>query len=190
MDKILPPLSKISIKATRAVLFIVSFRYNAAMAKKKKSGNSGNTIAQNKKARHDFHLSNNTECGIVLTGWEVKALRAGRCQLVDSYVFIREGEAWLYGCLITALPTAAAYIVTEPKRERKLLLHKREIEKLEQQINAKGYTCVCTALYWKGHIVKVDIALAKGKQDHDKRNADKDKDWAKQKERTMKHSVR
>jgi len=172
------------------VLFIVSFRYNAAMAKKKKSGNSGNTIAQNKKARHDFHLSNNTECGVVLTGWEVKALRAGRCQLVDSYVFIRDGEAWLYGCLITALPTATAYIITEPKRERKLLLHKREIEKLEQQINAKGYTCVCTALYWKGHIVKVDIALAKGKQDHDKRNADKDKDWAKQKERTMKHSVR
>jgi SsrA-binding protein len=183
-------LSKISAKATRAVLFIVSFSYNAAMAKKKKSGNSGNTIAQNKKSRHDFHLSNNVECGVVLTGWEVKALRAGRCQLVDSYVFIRNGEAWLFGCLITALPTAAAYIITEPRRERKLLLHKREIEKLEQQINSKGYTCVCTALYWKGHIVKVDIALAKGKQDHDKRNADKDKDWAKQKERTMKHAVR
>ena len=125
-------LSKISSKATRAVLFIVSFRYNADMAKKKKSGNSSNTIAQNKKSRHDFHLSNNVECGVVLTGWEVKALRAGRCQLVDSYVFIRDGEAWLFGCLITALPTAAAYIITEPRRERKLLLHKREIEKLEQ----------------------------------------------------------
>jgi SsrA-binding protein len=186
----LPLLSKISTKATRAVLFIVSFRYNAAMAKKKKSGNSGNTIALNKKARHDFHLSDKLECGVALTGWEVKALRAGKCQLVDSYIFIREGEAWLYGCLITPLSTAAAYVVTEPKRDRKLLLHKRQIEKLEQQINAKGYTCVCTALYWKGHVVKVEIALAKGKQEHDKRNADKDKDWAKQKERTMKHSVR
>jgi len=160
------------------------------MAKKKKSGNSSNTIALNKKAKHDFHLSDKLECGIALAGWEVKSLRAGKCQLVDSYVFIRNGEAWLYGALITPLSTAAAYIVSEPKRDRKLLLHKREIEKLEQQINAKGYTAVCTALYWKAHRVKVEIALAKGKHDHDKRADAKDKDWSKQKERIMKHSVR
>ena len=161
-----------------------------AMAKKKKSGNSSNTIALNKKARHDFHLSDKLECGVELTGWEVKALRAGKCQLVDSYVLIRKGEAWLYGALITPLSTAAAYVVTEPRRDRRLLLHKREIERLEQAINAKGYTAVCTALYWKGHLIKAEIALAKGKQAHDKRADSKDKDWAKQKERVMKHSVR
>lgn len=157
-------------------------------AKKKKP--QSNTIAQNKKARHDYFIEDKYEAGLTLTGWEVKALRAGKCQLLDSYVIITDGEAWLTGALINPLQTASTHVVAEPRRDRKLLLHKREIEKLEHQSQAKGYTCVCTALYWKGHRVKAEVALAKGKQTHDKRATVKDRDWKKQKERLMKHSVR
>lgn len=157
-------------------------------SKKKKP--QGNTIALNKKARHDYFIEDKYEAGLTLTGWEVKALRAGKCQLLDSYVIITEGEAWLTGALINPLQTASTHVVAEPRRDRKLLLHKREIEKLEHQSQAKGYTCVCTALYWKGHRVKAEVALAKGKQTHDKRATVKDRDWKKQKERLMKHSVR
>lgn len=157
-------------------------------AKKKKP--QSNTIALNKKARHDYFIEDKYEAGLTLTGWEVKALRAGKCQLLDSYVIITEGEAWLTGALITPLQTASTHVVAEPRRDRKLLLHKREIEKLEHQSQSKGYTCVCTALYWKGHRVKAEVALAKGKQTHDKRATIKDRDWKKQKERLMKHSVR
>ncbi|MAD44390.1 MAG: SsrA-binding protein [Oceanospirillaceae bacterium] len=159
------------------------------MSKKKAKTTSG-TIALNKKARHDYFLEDKTEAGVALTGWEVKALRAGKCQLLDSFIDFHRGEAWLTGALITPLQQASTHMVTEPRRPRKLLLHKRELERLEQKIQAKGYTCVCTALYWKGPYVKAEIALAKGKQSHDKRNTAKDRDWAKQKERIMKHSVR
>ncbi len=160
------------------------------MSTKKKPKAGSSTIALNKKARHDFFLEDKIEAGLCLTGWEVKALRQGKCQLVDSYVVIDKGEAWLTGALITPLHQASTHLVTEPRRARKLLLHKREIERLMQKINAKGYTCVCTALYWKGPHVKAEIASAKGKQNHDKRDASKDRDWAKQKERIMKHSTR
>ncbi|MDK2777763.1 MAG: SsrA-binding protein SmpB [Pseudomonadota bacterium] len=159
------------------------------MSKKKSKAPSG-TIAVNKKARHDYFLEDKTEAGLALTGWEVKSLRAGKCQLLDSYIDFHKGEAWLTGALITPLAQASTHMVTEPRRARKLLLHKRELERLEQKIQAKGYTCVCTALYWKGPYVKAEIALAKGKQSHDKRDTAKDRDWAKQKERIMKHSVR
>jgi len=159
------------------------------MSKKKSKAPSG-TIAQNKKARHDYFLEDKTEAGLALTGWEVKSLRAGKCQLLDSFIDFHKGEAWLTGALITPLQQASTHTVTEPRRQRKLLLHKRELERLEQKIQAKGYTCVCTALYWKGPLVKAEIALAKGKQSHDKRDSAKDRDWAKQKERIMKHSVR
>ena len=161
------------------------------MSKQKKKAKPGSsTIALNKKARHDYFLEDKTEAGVVLTGWEVKALRQGKCQLVDSYVIYHRGEIWLTGALITPLQQASTHIITEPRRERKLLLHAREIERISQKIQSKGYTCVCTALYWKGPNVKAEIAMAKGKQSHDKRDAKKDKDWAKQKERIMKHSVR
>jgi SsrA-binding protein len=160
------------------------------MSTKKKPKNTSSTIAQNKKARHDYFIEEKYEAGLVLTGWEVKSLREGKCQLVDSYITIHKGEAWLTGALITPLNQASTHILAEPRRERKLLLHGREIDKLQQNIQAKGYTCVCTGLYWKGHRVKAEIALAKGKQSHDKRDASKDRDWAKQKERIMKHSVR
>ena len=159
------------------------------MSKKKAKTTSG-TIALNKKARHDYFLEDKTEAGLALTGWEVKSLRAGKCQLLDSYIDFHKGEAYLTGALITPLAQASTHLVTEPRRARKLLLHKRELERIEQKIQAKGYTCVCTALYWKGPYVKAEIALAKGKQSHDKRDTAKDRDWAKQKERVMKHSVR
>jgi SsrA-binding protein len=160
------------------------------MIKKKKASNTGGTIALNKKARHDFFIETKFEAGVELAGWEVKALREGKCQLVESYVLVHKGQAELIGVLISPTQESCSYVVTEPRRPRRLLLHKREIEKISQNINAKGYTCVCTAIYWKGHRVKAEIALAKGKQQHDKRHADKDKDWAKQKERTMKHAAR
>jgi SsrA-binding protein len=160
------------------------------MSKSKKSKAPSGSIAQNKKARHDYFLEDKLEAGLSLTGWEVKSLRAGKVQLVDSFVEFHRGEAWLHGALITPLAEASTHTVCEPRRERKLLLHRRELERLQQKVQAKGYTCVCTALYWKGPYVKAEIALAKGKQSHDKRDSARDRDWAKQKERVMKHAVR
>ena len=160
------------------------------MNTKKKSKSGSATIAQNKKARHDYFLEDKTEAGVALVGWEVKSLREGRAQLMDSYVTFHKGEAWLSGALITPMNQASTHVIAEPRRERKLLLHRRELDRLMQKVQAKGYTCVCTALYWKGIHVKAEIALAKGKQAHDKRASSKDKDWKKEKERLMKHSVR
>lgn len=160
------------------------------MNAKKKSKTSSGTIALNKKARHDYFLEEKYEAGIALLGWEVKSIREGKVQLVESFVEFHRGEAWLHGALISPLLQASTHTICEPRRQRKLLLHKSEIDRLEQKIQAKGYTCVCTAMYWKGPNVKIEIALAKGKQSHDKRETIKERDWAKQKERLMKHSVR
>lgn len=160
------------------------------MSTKKNSKAQSGTIALNKKARHDYFIEEKFEAGLSLTGWEVKSLREGKVQLLDSYVDFHRGEAWLTGALITPLAQASTHTVCEPRRQRKLLLHGRELERIQQKIQAKGYTCVCTALYWKGVYVKAEIALAKGKQMHDKRDTSKDRDWAKQKERIMKHAVR
>jgi SsrA-binding protein len=154
------------------------------MAKKKKAP-SGNTICQNKKARHEFIIEDKFEAGLVLTGWEVKSLREGRAQLVEAYVNIHKGEAWLVGAHFTPLKTACTHVVADPTRQRKLLLNHRELVKIISAINAKGLTCVPLALYWKGNRIKCEIALAKGKKQHDKRAADKDKDWARQKQRLM-----
>lgn len=154
------------------------------MAKKKKAP-SGNTICQNKKARHEFIIEDKFEAGLVLAGWEVKSLREGRAQLVEAYVNIHKGEAWLVGAHFTPLKTACTHVVADPTRQRKLLLNHRELVKIISAINAKGLTCVPLALYWKGNRIKCEIALAKGKKQHDKRAADKDKDWARQKQRLM-----
>lgn len=154
------------------------------MAKKKKTP-SGNTICLNKKARHEFTIETKFEAGLSLAGWEVKSLRDGRAQLVESYVIIHRGEAWLVGAHFTPLKTACTHVVADPTRDRKLLLHRREIEKITAAIQAQGYTCVALGLYWKQDRVKCEIALAKGKKLHDKRAADKDKDWARQKQRLM-----
>ena len=118
-------------------------------------------------------------------GWEVKALREKKVQLVDSHVFFKNGEAWLLNALINPLPTASTHFVTEPTRYRKLLLNKRELSKLIQGVEQKGYTCVCTKLYWKNHLIKAQIALAKGKAQYDKRASEKERDWNREKQRIM-----
>ena len=156
------------------------------MAKKPKKSTAGpGPIAQNRRARHDYFIEEKFEAGLSLKGWEVKSLREGKAQLTDSYVFFKDGEAWLLNAQITPLQTASTHFVTEPTRQRKLLLSKREIDKISGAVNQKGYTCVALSLYWKKHLVKCEIALAKGKADHDKREAIKEKDWQRQKQRVL-----
>ncbi len=153
---------------------------------KKKSSNSGGTIALNKKARHDYHVVDKYEAGLSLMGWEVKSLRAGKLQLVDSYVIFKDNEAFLIGAHITPLNTASTHVIADPARTRKLLLHRREIDKISRQAQQTGYTAVCLAVYWKGNKIKAEVSLVKGKQLHDKRAAEKDKDWGREKQRTLK----
>ena len=155
---------------------------------KKKPKAPSNTIALNKKAKHNYFLEQKFEAGIALMGWEVKSLRDGKVNLTDTYVLIQNSESWLIGTNITPLATASTHYVTEPIRSRKLLLNRRELDKLEAGVNQKGHTCVCTALYWKNHLVKCEIALARGKADFDKRNDEKERDWDRQKQRIMRHS--
>jgi SsrA-binding protein len=147
---------------------------------------SPGTIAKNKRARFEFHIEDKLEAGLVLTGWEVKSLREGKCQLTESYVFVKGGEAFISGMTITPLQTAATHVVAEPTRVRKLLLHKKEIARMIGATQAKGQTCVALAIYWKGNRVKLEIALATGKKLHDKRATMKDRDWNRDKARVMK----
>jgi SsrA-binding protein len=160
------------------------------MAKSKNSKLPDTTIVVNKKARHDFFIEDTFEAGVALLGWEVKSMRQKKVQLIDSYVVIREGEALLLGCNVTPLNTASTHVIAEPDRTKKLLLNKRELAKLFTATQQKGHTCVATKLYWKGHLVKCQIALAKGKQDHDKRATVKDREWAVDKQRIVRHSNR
>ncbi len=158
----------------------------AKSKKKKESGSGSSTIALNKKARHDFFIEERFEAGLVLEGWEVKSLRAGRVQLRDSYVLIKDNEAWLLGGLITPLPTASTHITPDPTRTRKLLLHRHELDQLIGAVERKGYALVPLAMYWKAGRAKVEIGLAKGKQAHDKRATERDRDWQREKERLLK----
>ncbi|MEE8058920.1 MAG: SsrA-binding protein SmpB [Pseudomonadales bacterium] len=155
---------------------------------KKKSKTSSNNIAQNKKARHDYHLEEKFEAGLALQGWEVKSLRMGKVQITDTYVLMKDGEAWLLGSHITPLNTASTHVVADPTRTRKLLLNKRELGKLLAATQQDGRTCVCTALYWKKHLVKAAICIAQGKQQHDKRQTEKERDWNKQKQRVLRQN--
>ncbi|MEM7077969.1 MAG: SsrA-binding protein SmpB [Pseudomonadota bacterium] len=148
------------------------------------------TIAQNKRARHDYHLETKFEAGIVLQGWELKSIRDGRVQITDSFVILHQGEAFLSGTNITPLTSASTHVVAEPQRNRKLLLHAKELGQIFAATQQKGFTCVPTAMYWKGNKVKVEIALAKGKQQHDKRESTREKDWQRDKARLMKSSNR
>ena len=156
----------------------------------KKSKTSPNTIAQNKRARFDYHIEEQFEAGMSLQGWEVKSLRAGKGQITDSYVFLKNGEAWLLNVQIQPINTISTHFVVEPNRQRKLLLNRKEIRKLEVATEQKGHTVVALALYWKGHLVKCKIAIASGKKQHDKRQDEKEKDWSRQKQRVMQHSQR
>ena len=144
------------------------------------------TIAVNKKARHDYFIEQNFECGLVLEGWEVKSLRAGRAQITETYVHLKNGEAWLIGARFSPLNTASTHINPDPTRTRKLLLNRKELDRMVGAVERKGYTLVALALYWSKSRAKLDIGLAKGKKQHDKRASDKDRDWQRQKARIMK----
>ncbi len=164
-------------------------RIMRAMAKKKHK-TPDNVIVRNKRASFDYHLLDTFEAGVELQGWEVKALRAGKAQLTDSYVLMKNGEAWLLGAQITPLETVSTHFVTDPIRTRRLLLHKKELATILAATSQKGQTCVCTRLYWKKHLVKAQVALAKGKQSHDKRDTQRDRDWDRQKQRIIRDNVR
>lgn len=152
----------------------------------KQSKQAPGTIAQNKKARFEYHLQEKFEAGLELQGWEVKSMRAGKAQLTESFVLLHKGEAFLHGCHITPLDTASTHIVAEPTRPRKLLLHKNEIARLIGATQQKGQTCVALSLYWKNNKVKCEIALATGKKQHDKRASIKERDWNRDQRRVVK----
>lgn len=154
--------------------------------KKKKKAQTSSTIAKNKKSRHDYLLEDRFEAGMVLEGWEVKSIRDGRVQLRDSYVVLKNSEAWLMGTHITPLKTASTHITPVELRARKLLLNRRELNRLVGAVERKNYTIVPTVMYWSKNRVKIEIALAKGKKLHDKRASDKDRDWSRQKARILK----
>ncbi len=146
------------------------------------------TIALNKKARHDYFIEESLEAGIALEGWEVKSLRDGRVQLREAYVVIKDGEAWLLGAHVTPLATASTHIRPDPTRTRKLLLHRREIDRLTGAVERQGYTLVPTRLYWSRGKAKLDIGLARGKKQHDKRATERERDWQREKARVLKHA--
>ena len=154
----------------------------------KKAKTTTGTIALNKKAKFEYHLLERFEAGIQLTGWEVKALRAGKGQLTDTYVLLKDAEAFLLGCNITPLPSASTHVLADPQRTRKLLLHRKEIARLIGATKQKGQTCIPLALYWKGNKVKCEIALATGKKTHDKRATIKEREWNRDRARVMKAS--
>jgi SsrA-binding protein len=159
--------------------------YNARMNAKAKKAPSA-TIALNKKARHDYFIEERNEAGLALEGWEVKSLRAGKAQIREAYVLVKNGEAWLFGANVTPLPTASTHIHPDPSRTRKLLLHRRELDHLIGAVERKGYTLVPLALYWKRGRAKLEIGLARGKKQHDKRATEKARDWQRQKQRILK----
>jgi SsrA-binding protein len=163
--------------------------YNKRMATKKNTKKTDGTsnIAQNRRARHDYFLEDKFEAGIVLEGWEVKSMRDGRLQLNESYVVIDKREAWLHGAHISPLLSASSHIHPENIRRRKLLLNRVELNRLIAAVDRKSYTIVPVSMYWKKGRAKLEIALAKGKQQHDKRATSKDQDWAREKARVFRN---
>jgi SsrA-binding protein len=160
------------------------------MTKENKKQNTSSTISLNKKVYHDYSIEETFEAGLVLEGWEVKSIRDGRVQLRESYVLFRNNEAFLFGGHFSPLHSASTHIRPDAQRIRKMLLHRHQISKLMGKVQQKGYTCVVTKLYWKGPHVKAEIGLAKGKQTHDKRQSEKDKDWQREKARTISHNLK
>ncbi|MDR1076446.1 MAG: SsrA-binding protein SmpB [Xanthomonadaceae bacterium] len=156
--------------------------------KAKAGGEAANkTIALNKRARHEFHLQDRFEAGLALQGWEVKAIRAGRANIGESYALVRNGELFLFGAQITPLIQASTHVVADDRRTRKLLLHRREIDRLVGRIEREGFTLVPTAMYWSRNKIKLELALAKGKQAHDKRESAKERDWQREKQRALRN---
>ena len=163
--------------------------YNATMGNKanKTAGSGSATIALNKKVKHEYFIEDRYEAGVSLQGWEVKSLRAGKINLTEAYVTVKNGEAFLFGATITPLPTASTHVQPDSMRTRKLLLHREELNRLIGLVERKGYTLVPTAMYWKRGRAKLEIGLAKGKKQHDKRADEKERDWQREKQRMLKH---
>ena len=153
---------------------------------KRKQAAESNVIATNRKARHDYRIEETLEAGLVLEGWEVKSLRQGRAQLRDSYVHLENGEAWLEGSHISPLPSASTHVDPQPGRARKLLLHRRELNRLIGAIERRGYTAIALKLHWTRGRAKALIGTAQGKRQHDKRAAERDRDWQRQRARWIK----
>ncbi|PIE45627.1 MAG: SsrA-binding protein [Gammaproteobacteria bacterium] len=154
------------------------------MAKKKPANR--NQIAKNKKARFEYHIEDTFEAGIELMGWEVKSLREARVQMTESYVTVKNGEVFLFGCHIIPLNSASTHVNADYLRTRKLLLHRREINRLVGLKERQGYTIIPLSLYWKKGKIKCEIGVAKGKKEHDKREDQKKRDWQRDKARIMK----
>lgn len=162
--------------------------YNVRVSKqaKKKAGASSATIAVNRRARYDYFIEDRFEAGLALEGWEVKSLRAGRLSLQEAYVVVRNGEAWLVGANITPLQTASTHIKPDPTRSRKLLLHRHELNRLIGATERQGYTLVPLDMHWKRGRAKLEVGLAKGKKQYDKRADQKEQDWQRQRQRLLK----
>ena len=148
------------------------------------------SIVDNKKAFFDYFIEERYEAGIILSGWEVKAIRAGRAQIKEGYVILKKGELYLIGAHFSALPEASTHVNPDPVRTRKLLLNRDEIKKLVGKIEQRGYTLVPLNLHFKGGFVKLEIGLAKGKKQHDKRDAEKEKDWKREQQQLMKQKTK
>ncbi len=155
---------------------------------KKAKDKASSSIAQNRKARHDYHIDERLEAGVVLEGWEVKSLRAGKVQLRDAYVLLKDNEAFLFGALITPLPSASSHVQADPQRTRKLLLNRREIDRLRGAVERQGMAVIALALYWKSGRVKCEIGVARGKKQRDKRATEKARDWNREKSRLLKNT--
>ena len=157
------------------------------MSKKKTKKPTGNLIAVNRRARHDYFIEDQFEAGLALEGWEVKSLRAGNAQLTEAYVNLKQGEAWLVGAHFSPLKTTSTHITAVPTRARKLLMHRYELDRLTGAVERKGYALIPLDLHWHKGRAKLTIGLGKGKKQHDKRSDRKDRDWQRQKERILKH---
>jgi SsrA-binding protein len=149
---------------------------------------SDRPIAENRRARYDFFIEERLEAGLVLEGWEVKSMRAGKAQIAEGYVYLKDGEAFLFGALVAPLNTTSTHVTADPKRTRKLLLNRAELARLVGSVERKGYTIVPLDLHWKGGRAKLEIGLAKGKKQHDKRATEKDRDWSRDKARILRRS--
>ena len=153
-----------------------------------KTREKDNTIARNKRARHDYFIEEEYEAGIALEGWEVKSLREGRAQLQESYVILRQGEVFLFGAHLSPLNSVSTHVTADPTRTRKLLLHTNEIGRLRGAVERRGYTLIPLSLYWKRGRAKLKIALAKGKKQHDKRATIREREWNRQQHRLLKET--
>jgi SsrA-binding protein len=143
------------------------------------------SIVLNRKATHDYFIEERFEAGLVLEGWEVKAIRAARAQITEAYVIIQDNALWLFGSHISPLPTASTHVKADPTRTRKLLMHAQEISRLIGKVEQRGYTLIPLDLHYKAGRIKLAIGLAKGKQQHDKRESERERDWQREKQRLM-----